>query len=189
MEESGPGMVPRDDAPCLSSWIAETGVDVSKLTHQDETGRPRMVDVGDKVESRREAVAEGFIRMDPSTLEALSEAPKGDPLLMAQVAGIQGAKKTSELIPLCHPLPLTGVDVELATDPDLPGVRVVSRARVTGRTGVEMEALTAVSVALLTVYDMLKAVDRGMRIEGIRLLSKEGGRSGDWSADAAGEEA
>ena len=163
---------------------------MSELTHLDETGRARMVDVGEKPESQRMAVAEGFIRMSPETLVALDEgrAPKGDPLLVAQLAGIQGAKKTADLIPLCHPLPLTSVDVELAPDPELPGVRAVSRARVTGRTGVEMEALTAVSVALLTVYDMLKAVDRGMRIEGIRLLEKSGGRSGDWS-DAGPEDA
>lgn len=163
--------------------MADTGADVSELTHQDETGRPRMVDVGGKPESHRTAVAEGFIRMAPETLMALEEGrtPKGDPLLVAQLAGIQAAKRTSDLIPLCHPLPLTSVDVELAPDPELPGVRAVSQARVTGRTGVEMEALTAVSVCLLTVYDMLKAVDRGMRIEGIRLLEKSGGQSGDWS--------
>ncbi|MGK7310836.1 MAG: cyclic pyranopterin monophosphate synthase MoaC [Candidatus Longimicrobiales bacterium M2_2A_002] len=144
-----------------------------------------MVDVAGKPESRRTAVAEGLIRMAPGTLAALEEGrtPKGDPLLVAQLAGIQAAKRTSDLIPLCHPLPLTSVDVELAADPDIPGVRALAKARVTGRTGVEMEALTAVSVALLTVYDMLKALDRGMRIEGVRLLEKQGGQSGDWSAD------
>lgn len=149
-----------------------------------------MVDVAAKPETQRTAVAEGLIRMAPETLRALEEGrtPKGDPLVVAQLAGIQGAKRTSDLIPLCHPLPLTSVDVELAPDPELPGVRAVSRARVTGRTGVEMEALTAVSVALLTVYDMLKAVDRGMRIEGVRLLEKSGGQSGDWSADRAPEQ-
>ena len=178
-------MVPHRGEPCLSSSIVEPGVYVSELTHQDEAGRPRMVDVGEKRESRRSAAAEGYIRMAPETLAALEEGrtPKGDPLQVAQLAGIQGAKKTSDLIPLCHPLPLTSVDVELAPDPELPGVRALARARVTGRTGVEMEALTAVSVALLTVYDMLKAVDRGMRIEGVRLLEKRGGASGDWSAD------
>lgn len=162
---------------------------MNDITHQDETGRARMVDVGEKPETRRTAVAEGFIRMAPETLRALEEGrtPKGDPLLVAQLAGIQGAKRTSDLIPLCHPLPLTSVDVELAPDPELPGVRAVSRARVTGRTGVEMEALTAVSVALLTVYDMVKAVDRTMRVEGIRLLEKSGGRSGDWSANTPRE--
>lgn len=162
---------------------------MSELTHQDEAGRARMVDVGEKPETRRTAVAEGVIRMAPETFEALEtgRTPKGDPLLVAQLAGVQGAKRTAELIPLCHPLPLTSVDVVLTPDPELPGVRAEGRARVTGRTGVEMEALTAVSVALLTVYDMLKAVDRGMSIEGIRLLEKTGGRSGDWSADAGGE--
>lgn len=155
---------------------------MNELTHQDEAGRPRMVDVGEKPETRRVAVAEGLIRMAPDTVRALEDGrtPKGDPLTVAQLAGIQGAKRTSDLIPLCHPLPLTSVDVELAVDPELPGVRAVSKARVTGRTGVEMEALTAVAVALLTVYDMLKAVDRGMHIEGIRLLEKRGGASGDW---------
>jgi len=168
----------------------ETGGRVSSLTHQDEAGRPRMVDVGEKAETRRAAVAEGLIRMESGTLDALEQGrtPKGDPLLVAQLAGIQGAKRTSDLIPLCHPLPLTSVDVELAVDRALPGVRVVARARVTGRTGVEMEALTAVSVALLTIYDMLKAADRNMRIEGVRLLEKSGGRSGDWSAETAWED-
>lgn len=143
-----------------------------------------MVDVGAKEESLRTAVAEGQIRMDSETLTALEggRTPKGDPLVVAQVAGIQAAKRTWELIPLCHALPLSSVDVELAPDRDLPGVRVLARAGVTGRTGVEMEALTAVSVALLTMYDMLKAVDRNMRIEGIRLLEKSGGASGDWSS-------
>lgn len=146
-----------------------------------------MVEVGEKPETRRTAVAEGVLRMAPETLAVLESGrtPKGDPLMVAQVAGIQGAKRTWELVPLCHPLPLTSVDVELAPDPELPGVRAVARARVMGRTGVEMEALTAVSVALLTVYDMLKAVDRNMRIDGVRLLEKSGGRSGDWSAEAS----
>lgn len=163
---------------------------MSSLTHQDEAGRPRMVDVGEKEETRRAAVAEGVIRMAPETLEALEQGrtPKGDPLLVAQLAGIQGAKRTADLIPLCHPLPLTSVDIELAVDREVPGVRAVATARVTGRTGVEMEALTAVSVALLTVYDMLKAADRNMRIEGIRLLEKSGGRSGNWSAETSWEE-
>ena len=148
-----------------------------------------MVEVGGKEETRRTAVAEGILRMDPGTLAALEEGrtPKGDPLVVAQVAGIQAAKRTWELIPLCHPLPLTSVEVELAPDPELPGVRALARARVTGRTGVEMEALTAVSVALLTMYDMLKAVDRNMRIEGVRLLEKSGGRSGTWSSETSQE--
>jgi cyclic pyranopterin monophosphate synthase len=145
-----------------------------------------MVDVGEKVETHRTAVAEGVIRIASSTLEALEagRTPKGDPLLVAQVAGIQAAKRTSELIPLCHPLPLSSVQLELGVDRELPGVRAVCRVQVVGRTGVEMEALTAVSVALLTVYDMLKAVDRSMQIGGIRVLEKAGGRSGDWSADS-----
>jgi len=144
-----------------------------------------MVDVGDKAETRRTAIAEGVIRMRPETLELLEtgRSPKGDPLLVAQVAGIQAAKRTSDLIPLCHPLPVTNVQVELAGDPDVPGVRAVARVDVVGRTGVEMEALTAVSVALLTVYDMLKAADRHMQLGGIRLLEKSGGRSSDWSAN------
>jgi cyclic pyranopterin monophosphate synthase len=144
-----------------------------------------MVEVGDKPETRRSAVAEGIIRMRPDTLAALEagRSPKGDPLLVAQVAGIQAAKRTAELIPLCHPLPLSSIQVELSTDRALPGVRAVAHARVVGRTGVEMEALTAVSVALLTVYDMMKAVDRTMHLGPIRLLEKSGGRSGDWSAD------
>jgi cyclic pyranopterin monophosphate synthase len=155
------------------------------LTHQDADGRPRMVEVGDKPESRRNAVAEGVIGMRPDTLATLEagRSPKGDPLVIAQVAGIQAAKRTAELIPLCHPLPLSSIQVELSTDRDIPGVRAVARVRVVGRTGVEMEALTAVSVALLTVYDMLKAVDRKMYLGPIRLLEKSCGRSGDWSAD------
>lgn len=166
--------------------MAETGGS-RRLTHQDEAGRPRMVDVGEKAETRRVAVAEGVIRMAPETVAALEagRTPKGDPLVVAQVAGIQAAKRTAELIPMCHPVPLTSVEVELAADRELPGVRALARARVTGRTGVEMEALTAVSVALLTVYDMLKAVDRNMRIEAVRLLEKGGGRSGDWSAETS----
>ncbi len=168
----------------ISFRLMKRGETTGGLTHQDEAGRPRMVDVGAKAESRRTAVAEGLIRMGPDTLAALEagRTPKGDPLVVAQVAGIQAAKRTWELIPLCHPVPLSRVDVELAPDGDVPGVRVVARAGVTGRTGVEMEALTAVSVALLTMYDMLKAMDRNMRIEGIRLLEKSGGTSGDWSS-------
>ncbi len=154
------------------------------LSHQDESGRPRMVDVGAKGETDRRAVAEGVLVMAPATLAALraGRVPKGDPLLVAQVAGIQGAKRTSELIPLCHPLALTSVDVALAADDALPGVRAEATVRVRGRTGVEMEALTAICVALLTVYDMLKGIDRGMVIRGVRLLRKEGGRSGTWEA-------
>lgn len=155
------------------------------LSHQDEAGRARMVDVGSKPEAERIAVAAGELHMSPATLVALQtgRTPKGDPLLVAQLAGIQGAKRTSDLIPLCHPLPLTSVEVALEADEALPGVRATATARVVSRTGVEMEALTAVAVSLLTAYDMLKAVDRGMEIRGIRLLRKEGGRSGVWEAD------
>ena len=155
------------------------------LRHQDASGRVRMVDVADKGETRRVAEAEGVLIMSPETLDALDEGrtPKGDPLQVAQIAGIQAAKRTPELIPLCHPLPLTGVELALETDRSLPGVRARATVRVAGRTGVEMEALTAASVALLTVYDMLKAVDRGMRLREIRLVRKSGGRSGDWVVD------
>lgn len=156
----------------------------AELSHQDEEGRARMVDVGDKLPTPREAVAEGCLAMDAGTLAALREGrtPKGDPLVVAQIAAIQGAKRTAELIPLCHPLPLDTVDVRFELDDAIPGVRATATARVTARTGVEMEALTAVAVALLTVYDMLKAIDRGMRMEGVRLLRKEGGASGVWIA-------
>jgi cyclic pyranopterin monophosphate synthase len=157
-----------------------------RLTHQDATGRPRMVDVGEKAETRRSATAEGLLRMSPETIAALQEhrLPKGDPLLVAQVAGIQAAKRTADLIPMCHPLPLTRVDVRLEVEASIPGVRATATAEVVGRTGVEMEALTAVGVALLTAYDMLKAIDRTLSIDGVRLLRKEGGRSGTWQAPA-----
>jgi cyclic pyranopterin phosphate synthase len=158
------------------------------FTHLDEQGRPRMVDVGEKAVTRRAAVAEGRIRMSAETLAAIvaGDTPKGNVLLIAQLAGITGAKRTADLIPLCHPLPLTSVEVELAPDPALPGVRATAVAKVDGKTGVEMEALVAVSCALLTVYDMCKARDRGMEIQGIRLLRKEGGRSGSWEMDGGG---
>ncbi|HEX2203885.1 MAG TPA: cyclic pyranopterin monophosphate synthase MoaC [Longimicrobium sp.] len=156
-----------------------------ELTHLDAEGRPRMVDVGDKAVTRRVAVAEGRIRMAPETLAAIvgGEVPKGNVLTIAQVAGIMGAKKTADLIPLCHPLPLTSVRVELIADESLPGIVARATAKVDGKTGVEMEALVAVSASLLTVYDMCKARDRGMEIERIRLLSKEGGKSGRWTND------
>ncbi len=155
------------------------------LTHLDAEGRARMVDVTGKEATRRRAVAEGWIVMAAETLERIVEGntPKGDVLRTAELAGVMAGKKTSDLIPLCHPLPGTTVQVSLEPDASLPGVRCRAEAWVTERTGVEMEALTAVSVALLTVYDMAKAVDRGMRIEGVRLLEKEGGRSGSWRAD------
>ena len=155
---------------------------MAELTHIDGAGNARMVEVGDKPITRREAVAEGFVKMSPEALAAVVErrAKKGDVLAVAQLAGILAAKRTGDLIPLCHPLPLDGVDVALSPVED--GVRIEASVRCTGRTGVEMEALTAVSVAALTVVDMLKAIDRGMCIHGVRLLSKSGGRSGTWSA-------
>ncbi len=157
---------------------------MSRLTHVDADGNARMVEVGDKAVTRREATAEGAISVSPEAMAAVVSrtAKKGDVLAVAQLAGIQGAKRTADLIPLCHPLPLTGVEVEVVAEPEQGRIRAVATARVTGRTGVEMEALTAVSVALLTVYDMLKAVDRSMVIGPIRLLAKSGGRSGAWKA-------
>lgn len=159
---------------------------MSALTHLSASGEANMVDVGDKPATTREATAEGRVVMAPETLALVvaGDAKKGDVLGVARVAGIMAAKRTHELIPLCHPLALSKVSVELTPDEALPGVRVTATARVTGPTGVEMEALTAVAVACLTVYDMTKAVDRGMRIEGVRLLAKSGGRSGDFRADA-----
>jgi cyclic pyranopterin phosphate synthase len=153
---------------------------VSKLTHIDETGRANMVDVSDKAVTSREALAEGFVRMDVATLAlALSgDAKKGDVRATAEIAGIMAAKKTSDLIPLCHPLSLSKVEVRI--EPGEGGLAVSARVRTTGQTGVEMEALTAVSVACLTVYDMLKAADKAMTIENVRLLTKTGGKSGDW---------
>ena len=158
------------------------------FTHLDERGRPRMVDVGGKEVTRRTAVAEGRIRMHPETLAAIvgGEVPKGNVLAVAQLAGIMGAKRTADLIPLCHPLPLTSIEVELTADDRLPGIRATATAKVDAKTGVEMEALTAVSCALLTVYDMCKARDRGMEIGEIRLLRKEGGKSGTWEAGTDG---
>jgi cyclic pyranopterin phosphate synthase len=155
------------------------------LTHLDSDGRAAMVDVAHKEITSRRAVAEGHIVMDAGTLELIEagRTPKGDPIKVAELAGIMGGKKTADLIPLCHALPGASVRVSLETDASLPGVRARAEAKVSGQTGVEMEALTAVAVALLTVYDMAKAVDRGMRIEGIRLVSKEGGRSGAFRAE------
>lgn len=154
------------------------------LTHLDDEGRARMVDVSGKEGTRRTAVAEGRIVMKPETLEAIVEGrtEKGDPIRVAELAGVMAGKKTGDLIPLCHVLPGASVAVRLEVDRALPGIAARAEATYRGRTGVEMEALTAVSVALLTVYDMVKAIDRGMRIEGIRLIGKMGGASGDWSA-------
>ncbi|HZT51579.1 MAG TPA: cyclic pyranopterin monophosphate synthase MoaC [Stellaceae bacterium] len=157
---------------------------MSGLTHLDAEGRARMVDVSAKDETDRVAVAGGSVLMLPATLELIRSgaAPKGDVLAAARLAGIMAAKRTAELIPLCHPLPLSSVAVELTCDPARPAVEIVATCRVTGRTGVEMEALTAVSVAALTIYDMCKAVDRGMRITDIRLMRKSGGKSGTYEA-------
>jgi cyclic pyranopterin phosphate synthase len=155
-----------------------------KLSHLDSAGRARMVDVGEKAVTARRAVAEGRITMSQSAFEQVRDATvaKGDVLAIAEIAGVMAAKKTGELIPLCHPLALDRVQVELELVEAWPGVRVTATVAATARTGVEMEALTAVSVACLTVYDMVKAVDRDMRITAIRLLEKTGGTRGDWRA-------
>ena len=151
------------------------------LTHLDDQGNAKMVDVGDKDVTSREAVARGHVSIQPETLRLIKEGlmKKGDVLIIAQLAGIMGAKKTSELIPLCHPLPLDRVDVDLELDEKEGRINITATAKTTARTGVEMEALTAVSVAALTLYDMCKSVDRGMRIEAVRLVKKSGGSSGD----------
>ncbi|MBV8660404.1 MAG: cyclic pyranopterin monophosphate synthase MoaC [Burkholderiales bacterium] len=152
------------------------------LTHFDDAGQAHMVDVGNKPESHRQAIAEGIVVMAPATFALLAsgDASKGDVLGVARLAGIMAAKKTGELIPLCHPLPLTHVAVEFVLDATASQVRCIATTETVGRTGVEMEAMTAVSVALLTIYDMLKAVDRGMTLSAIRLLEKRGGKSGHW---------
>ncbi len=159
-----------------------------RLTHLGASGEANMVDVGAKDDTVRTATAEGAVAMKPETLVMIlsGDAKKGDVLGTARIAGIMAAKRTHELVPLCHPLLLTKVAVDIAPDHDLPGLRVTALARVTGKTGVEMEALTAASVACLTIYDMAKAVDRGMTITGIRVVEKSGGKSGDWRADEAG---
>lgn len=155
---------------------------MSDLTHIDAEGRARMVDVGEKAETARTASAEGLIIMTLETLDAIEQnaLSKGDALAAARIAGIMAAKRTAELIPLCHPIALTDVGVDLEADRSLPGLRVTAWASTRGRTGVEMEALAAVTVALLTVYDMAKALDRGMEISGVHVTEKRGGRSGDW---------
>lgn len=154
----------------------------AKLTHIDAKGEAHMVDVGDKAETVRVAVAEGFVKMKPETLALILEgnAKKGDVIGTARLAGIMAAKQTSNLIPLCHPLMLTKVSVDITEEPSLPGLRVEAMAKLTGRTGVEMEALTAASVACLTIYDMAKAADKAMEIINIRLMQKSGGKSGDF---------
>ena len=155
--------------------------DEPRLTHLDPAGQPRMVDVTPKAESVREAVAAGLVSMLPATLRLITrgEIAKGNVLTTAQLAGTMAAKRTWELIPLCHPLLLTSIEVHLEPDPEASVIRITATVRTTGRTGVEMEALTAVSITALTVYDMCKAVDRGMRIGEIRLLRKAGGKSGE----------
>lgn len=155
---------------------------MTKLTHIDENGSAHMVDVGGKDDSKRVAAASGRISMTSEALTAILEGnvKKGDVLATARIAGIMAAKKTSDLIPLCHPLPLSSVSIEFEPEPD--GIAVTATAACTGKTGVEMEALTATSAALLTIYDMAKAIDKGMVISDIRLLSKSGGKSGDWNA-------
>jgi cyclic pyranopterin monophosphate synthase len=153
----------------------------TRLTHIDESGQARMVDVGAKPDTERVAVAAGEVHLRPETLALIREGQmkKGDVLSVARIAGIMGAKRTADLVPLCHPIPLTQVGVDLELSDDLPGVKITATARTIGKTGVEMEALTAVSVAALTVYDMVKAVEKTARIHNIRLVEKRGGRSGD----------
>jgi len=155
------------------------------LTHLGPSGEARMVDVSDKAATERVAVAEGCVVMAKATLDLVlsGNAKKGDVLGTARIAGIMAAKRTHELIPLCHPLALSQVVLDLIPDPALPGIRVRASVKVTGQTGVEMEALTAVSIACLTIYDMVKAAERGMRIEGIRLVEKTGGKSGAYKAE------
>ena len=158
---------------------------MTKLTHLNDNGEARMVDVSDKAVTQRTARAEGLVAMAPATLLLIDKgkAKKGDVLAAARIAGIMAAKKTHELIPLCHPLAITKVTVDFETSSEPPGVRVTAEVKVAGQTGVEMEALTAVSIACLTIYDMLKAADKAMRLEGIRLIEKSGGRSGTYRAE------
>lgn len=157
----------------------------AKLTHLNSSGDAHMVDVTQKEVTQRIAVAEAFIRMSPATLSLIVEGKhaKGDVLAVARIAGIQAAKKTSDIIPLCHPLMLTSVKVELIPDPDRGGVTALATCKLAGKTGVEMEALTAASAAVLTIYDMCKAVEKGMVIESVKLLEKRGGKSGEWNHD------
>lgn len=156
---------------------------MSKLTHLDESGAARMVDVGQKPQTQRSATASGRIRMSPATLQAVRDGsgPKGDVLSTARIAGIMAAKKTGDLIPMCHPLALDTVSLDFTFEDD--AIAATARAALTGKTGVEMEALTAVSIALLTIYDMAKALEKGMVIEQVRLIEKTGGKSGNWRAE------
>ena len=160
---------------------------MSDLSHIDEDGRARMVDVSGKADTARTAKAEGALICKPQTLDAAlaGTTPKGAVISTAEIAGVMGAKRTADLIPLCHPLPLSRIEVSISPDHALPGFRVKAEAKTTAKTGVEMEALTAVSIACLTLFDMLKAVDRNMSIVGVRVVSKTGGRSGDWRAEAS----
>ena len=162
----------------------------NELSHIDSAGNARMVDVSAKADTQRTAVATGSIRMSLATFDLIGRQalPKGDVLTVARIAGIQAAKRTSDLIPLCHPLALRGVDIALELDASLPGIRATAQVRTVGPTGVEMEALSAVSVALLTVYDMAKAVDRDMVLTDIRVESKDGGRAGSWRRSPPGSE-
>jgi len=155
---------------------------MSRLSHFDEAGSPRMVDVSGKAATKRTAKAHAFVAVRPEVLEELPRNPKGNPLEIARIAGVMGAKKTSELIPLCHPLPLSHADVDVSVEPD--GIRIVTTASTTAETGVEMEALTAASVAALTIYDMLKALDKSIEIRDVHLLEKTGGKSGDYRRGA-----
>jgi len=155
---------------------------MSRLSHFDEAGSPRMVDVSDKAATKRTAKAHAFVAVRPEVLEQLPRNPKGNPLEIARIAGVMGAKKTSELIPLCHPLPLSHADVDVTVEPD--GIRIVATASTTAETGVEMEALTAATVAALTIYDMLKALDKSIEIRDVHLLEKTGGKSGDYRRGA-----
>ncbi len=161
----------------------------ARLTHLAEDGSAEMVDVGDKEVTTRVAEAVGHVRMKPETLALIraGDMKKGDVIGIARIAGIMAAKQTAALVPLCHPLALSKVGVEITIDEDLPGLRVRALAKATGKTGVEMEALTAASIACLTIYDMAKAVDRGMEISGIRVVAKSGGKSGDWTLLSGGE--
>jgi len=157
---------------------------MSKLTHFDKSGSAHMVDVSDKPVTTRIAKAEGYVKMRPETIDMVKkgDARKGDVLAVARLAGIMGAKRTADLVPLCHPLPIAKVSLELTVDDALPGIRLAATVKCLGRTGVEMEALTAVGTAALTVYDMLKSTDRGMEIGGIRVVLKDGGKSGRYEA-------
>ena len=154
---------------------------IDKLSHLDETGRARMVDISKKGDTERIAIAQGEVRMHPKTLEIIRNGliKKGDVLTVAQIAGIMAAKRTSEIIPLCHPLPIMEIQVDLSLDTSLPGIQITSSVKTIAKTGVEMEALTATAVAALTVYDMVKAVEKTMQIQNIRLVKKTGGKSGD----------